>query len=123
MIFDLLRVALGRPVVEQANAEARVAAEAAADRAERAASLTVSVEARLERLNLLLIAALELLRDRAGVGEAEILAKVEEIDRRDGRADGRLRAPPRPCPSCARPNHALRLGCIYCGARMPLPMD
>jgi hypothetical protein len=77
------------------------------------------LERLLERMHLFQLAMLELLIERTGVTERQILAKVEEIDRRDGKTDGKLAPRPEPCPSCTRLNHSQRSNCVYCGAGLP----
>ena len=80
----------------------------------------VQLQSQMDRLHLMQLALLELNLERLGISEAQFLAKLEELDRRDGRPDGRLALAPAGCPSCKRPNHARRLACIYCGERLPL---
>jgi len=77
------------------------------------------LQAQLDRLNLLQLAAIELIIERLGVTEDQFLAKVEAIDSRDGRPNGRLTLAPAACPRCQRLNHAQRMACVYCGERLP----
>ena len=79
------------------------------------------LEEQVERLTLGSMALAELLRDRLGVPQAEIEAKVQEIDLRDGKLDGKLSRPAPVCPGCQRTNSPQRSACLYCGK--PLPMD
>ena len=79
------------------------------------------LEEQVERLTLSSMALAELLRDRLGVPQAEIEAKVHEIDLRDGRLDGKLSRPAPVCPGCQRANSPHRTACLYCGK--PLPVD
>jgi hypothetical protein len=76
-------------------------------------------EERLERLLLVSLALWELLRERTGLTEADLLAKVAEIDVRDGILDGKLRFPPIPCPNCNRPVYPRHHTCLYCGTKLP----
>lgn len=77
------------------------------------------MQAQLDRLHLLQLATIEVVMDRMILSEEQFLAKVEEIDRRDGRPDGRLTLAPAGCPRCQRLNHAQRTTCVYCGERLP----
>jgi len=79
------------------------------------------LEEQVERLTLASIALAELLRDRLGVPQDDIEAKVHEIDLRDGRLDGKLSRPGPVCPGCQRANSPHRTACLYCGK--PLPVE
>ena len=60
----------------------------------------------------------ELLRDRLKLGEQELLDKMQEIDLRDGRRDGRVTPAGDAVPMCGRCNRRLsprHERCIYCG--------
>ena len=70
----------------------------------------------VDRLTLAAMAMAEILRDRLGVSEHEIEAKITEIDLRDGQLDGKVRAPAQTCGSCQRRNGTSRRACLYCGA-------
>lgn len=79
----------------------------------------VHLHTQVDRLHLMQLAMIELVLERMNVSEAQFLAKVEELDRRDGRPDGRLTLSPAGCPRCDRLNHAQRTACVYCGERLP----
>lgn len=76
-------------------------------------------EDRLERLLLLTDAMWELLGERLGVSEAELAAKVAEIDGRDGSVDGRRVRPARPCDECGAAVPKDRATCLFCGHEQP----
>ncbi|HWL08881.1 MAG TPA: hypothetical protein VNQ76_10770 [Planctomicrobium sp.] len=78
------------------------------------------LELSLDRLSLATMAIAEILRDRSHITEEEIEAKIEEIDLRDGKLDGRLREPVTTCTSCDRTNPARRSQCLYCGESLPV---
>ncbi len=73
----------------------------------------------VERLSLAAMAVAEILCDRLGVTKDEIEAKVQEIDLRDGKLDGRLRAPANNCERCSHTNSPNRRKCLYCGEPLP----
>jgi spermidine/putrescine-binding protein len=75
----------------------------------------------IERLTLITQAMWELLRERTELSEADLFAKVEEIDLRDGVADGRVVLQRQNCPSCERVNSGKRASCIYCGTEIAAP--
>ena len=101
---------------EEARAAQRVAASTQ-HAADRAHARIEGLEQQVDRLTLFTVALIELLAEKGPLSEAQILAKTEEVDLRDGTADGRVGvAPPRPCSGCGRKVSARRPTCIYCGA-------
>ena len=94
-------------------------AEAAADRgahkAERVAQNVRDVEERLDKLSLLNYALWSLLQEKLGVSEAELLARVEELDLKDGKLDGRISSGIVHCEDCNRPLSRRHRKCLYCG--------
>ena len=73
----------------------------------------------LDALCLTSVAMWELLSERLGVKEDELLAKIQEIDLRDGRLDGKITRPPKQCTACQSPNNPSRSQCMYCGKPLP----
>ena len=69
----------------------------------------------VERLSLLNQALWELLRERAKLTDADLLAKAKEIDLRDGQEDNAISKHPVRCPSCKRVCNSKHFKCIYCG--------
>jgi len=69
----------------------------------------------VERLALTNAALVEILSERVGVTERDILEKIEEIDLRDGVKDGKITMKPRNCSKCSRVLPAKRKICLYCG--------
>ena len=72
-----------------------------------------------ERLKLVTMAMWELLRERTGISEAELKAKIDEVDMMDGKKDGRIRIRPtvNDCATCGRKVRSNAVACPYCGAR------
>ena len=73
----------------------------------------------LEGVALTCQALWEVLRDELGIPESRMIAKMEEIDLRDGRADGRISGQVRDCPQCGRRFSTRRKDCLYCGEPLP----
>lgn len=92
-------------------------AEAAASRAASDSNRRVDeLEDRLDRMALVNTALFELLCAKLGVTSEEIRTKVQEVDLRDGQADGKLGAAPvAPCNRCHRPISRKHARCLYCG--------
>ncbi len=59
-------------------------------------------QARIDALSLSCVAMWKLLSEELGVSEQELLAKIEEIDLRDGKLDGEIGSSTHNCPaSCS----------------------
>lgn len=73
------------------------------------------VENKIEKLKIVNQALWELIKERTSLEESDIIAKVKEIDGRDGKLDGKNRTESLECAKCSR---TLRRGdskCMYCG--------
>ena len=78
-----------------------------------------SLELQVQHMALACQAMWELLRERVGITEQELLAKISEVDLRDGTKDGRITTVQTSCPSCGKPSNSKNFVCIYCGATLP----
>ena len=87
----------------------------AKDEVGRQADRVRELEFAVQRSALVNQALWELLRSRFDLEEADLLAKVKEIDLRDGKLDGRMSAQTQTCPTCDRVLSAKYTRCIYCG--------
>lgn len=97
---------------DASNAAAAARAGAQARSAQDAA---MEMQERLDKLTLITMAMWELLRDRAKMSEADLLAKVQELDLRDGVPDGKITAVVNKCPHCNRTMSPRHQKCLYCG--------
>lgn len=100
--------------------EARNKAEDAAGRAKLVQGDLENLERRLDALVITCQALWEIIRTQTGLSDHAILEKMEEIDGRDGRVDGKISAGLSICPSCNRRSNAHRTTCLYCGAALPV---
>ncbi len=84
---------------------------------ENAALKTDAAEMRdqLERLCLLTQAMWELVSQKLGLTETNLEKAAQEIDLRDGIADGKMSAHPLRCPQCGRISNSKHKKCLYCG--------
>jgi hypothetical protein len=80
-----------------------------------------ALEAQVNHMALACQALWELLRERTGVSEQELLAKMKEVDLRDGAQDGRMTPVLTHCPKCGKPSNSKSTTCMYCGATIPKP--
>ena len=101
--------------------EAQQQAARAANKADRFADDIKSLERRLDRMTLATQALWEMLRDAGHLAEDALLAKMQEIDLRDGSADGKITRTITVCPQCGRNSNSKRLECLYCGSPLPSP--
>ncbi|HOW97903.1 MAG TPA: hypothetical protein P5567_00730 [Kiritimatiellia bacterium] len=75
-----------------------------------------TLRAEVERLLMIAEALWSILAEKFDLPEEELLRRIHEIDRRDGKLDGRVAPePPSLCPKCSRPMEKRRPYCMYCG--------
>jgi hypothetical protein len=92
----------------------------AADSPPRAPENARDVDERVDQLLIVCAAMWELVRERTGLTENDLIGKVAEIDARDGVADGRVTAKLRNCPKCQRVIFPKHRRCLYCGRETPV---
>lgn len=97
-------------------ASASASAATATDRAARVADEVSDLKRKVAHLSLVSQALWELLRENTDFTDEHLLHKIEEIDARDGRSDGKMGATLVPCPKCGRQCNSARGSCLYCGA-------
>jgi len=73
-----------------------------------------SLQRRVEVMALTNQALYEILRDRLGISDEEVVYRMAEIDARDGCKDGKMGARVAKCRRCARPVSTARQRCMYC---------
>lgn len=77
------------------------------------------LEERIDKLTLVCYAMWELLREKSGLTDEDLIARVAVIDAADGVADGKITQTVRPCVHCGRPVAARHQQCLYCGVSQP----
>jgi len=88
---------------------------AAKSKASQAAERVRILEANLAKVLMINEALWEILRDKLGLTEEDLNAKLYEIDMRDGVLDGKNQRSIAECPSCQRKVSPRHPACIYCG--------
>ncbi len=73
---------------------------------------------RLDQLTLATMAMWELIRDKTALTEEDLIAKMQEVDLRDGKEDGKLVLGVKTCSACRRPANPRHAKCLYCGAKL-----
>ena len=104
--------------VDQAfeNRRTESAANHATSQANRATERSVEVELEMERLQLVTQAMWEFLRERTEITDADLEAKIQEIDLRDGQSDGKMARQIAICGHCHRKTGVrAHRRCFYCG--------
>ena len=77
----------------------------------------MAIHSRLDALELACAGLWELVKDKAGYTDEEIAHYIRQVDMRDGKLDGRMRA--EICPGCGR--RLLARGnrkCLWCGSEL-----
>ncbi|OGV73214.1 MAG: hypothetical protein A3K19_30470 [Lentisphaerae bacterium RIFOXYB12_FULL_65_16] len=99
--------------ISAADADVAIAKRKAVDASARLEDLELTVE----RLLLINQALWETIAKHQELTEEDLLEKVNEIDLRDGKLDGKLkRSAFRKCKQCGRSLHRRHSKCIFCGA-------
>jgi hypothetical protein len=81
---------------------------------------TQQLEERLDKLTLVCMAMWSLLQQTSGLTEEQLIERVEQIDKLDGVADGKITRQAAPCPACKRMMSLRHKRCIYCGHERPV---
>lgn len=117
-MFDFLTgYVLGERAASRAAALSRDSAAAAG--AATAGELA-DLEARLDRL-VLVVEALWSLLAESGYTDSQLADRIRALDAADGTADGRLTPRPVPCRSCGAMVEAGRETCAFCGTAVSSP--
>jgi hypothetical protein len=96
--------------------QAQSQADEAARTAKRGEDRVASLERRIDALVLASVSMWSILEEKLGVTEAELTARMREIDLKDGKLDGKITGMVSACPSCGRVMSVRHPRCVYCGA-------
>lgn len=73
-----------------------------------------SLQRRLDVMALANQALFEILRDKLGISEDEVVTRMAEIDGRDGKKDGKIGPTVVACRRCGKKVNTARQRCMYC---------
>ena len=98
------------------RAEDGFAAARAQSAANQAKTEVERLRADVERLLLISEALWTFLKEQHGYTDEQLVQRIEQIDLRDGKLDGKVAKQPQPvCPDCGRVIQRKRNRCQYCG--------
>jgi len=75
-----------------------------------------SLEGKIDALSLACHAMWEVLREKHDLSDEQLEKKIQELDLRDGKLDGRLDMNVKNCPECGHKINKRHTNCFYCGA-------
>ncbi len=70
---------------------------------------------RSDRLTIACMAIWSILKEKLQFSEEELFKRMQEIDLKDGKLDGRIRSQVKECTSCKRVMSQSHQKCIWCG--------
>jgi hypothetical protein len=78
-------------------------------------AVTSRLDQRVDQMVLVVQAMWTLLQEKVGLTDAELLARVTELDTHDGATDGRVTRPPVKCAKCGAGVARKFNRCLFCG--------
>lgn len=103
----------------QRIAEAKTKAESASKTSFETKTSVDDLARKVDYLALICRAMWGLIQEHTELTDKDLLARVKEMDMRDGVPDGRFRET-KHCIECGRVTAAKQSACIYCGAENPI---
>jgi len=115
-MFDLLwNLYQHRQITELQERTGADRADAETAGRQAAQKVVQRLEARLDRLVLVVHAMWTLLREKTDLTDADLIKRATELDAQDGTVDGRVSRPPVPCSSCGAMICRKFNRCLFCG--------
>jgi len=101
---------------QQRIGQAEAAADKVRSKAAEAKRDVQDLDNRVDKLTLACMAMWELLKEKTGLTEEDLMERIRQIDLSDGRADGKVQKQISRCPKCDHVMSARHQKCMYCGA-------
>ena len=98
--------------------QAQSAADRASSRSDQVEIQLRQLESKVNSLALACQSLWEIVQEHTDINRDQLIAKMEEIDLRDGVKDGRITPKAKPCSKCGRQTSKRRPKCIYCGTEI-----
>lgn len=114
MIGDVLFASAAHCMETQGRDDGASASRTATD----ARTQNEFIQCDVEKLFMLTEALWTILKEKHGYTDQELVRRVEEIDLRDGKLDGKVAKVKPDCPKCGRKLMGKRPVCLYCGAEV-----
>jgi len=96
----------------------RVLAEDASEDVRQTQKEVEFLRQEMDKLTLTTMALWEIVRERFDISDQELMLKIHEIDKRDGKVDGKIPQEPVNCPDCGRPVSIKTNTCLYCDIKV-----
>jgi hypothetical protein len=100
---------------------ARNSADMAASAANQTRNDVAELEAVVDSLTLTCQAMWELLREKGSLTDEMLMQRMQDVDLRDGKRDGKMGTQASTCPACSRLSNPRHERCLYCGGLLPPP--
>lgn len=78
------------------------------------------LEEKIDALALACHAMWEIMQDKQNLTTEQLEKKIQELDLRDGKLDGKLNITVMNCPDCGHKLSPRHTNCFYCGAELPV---
>jgi predicted Zn-ribbon and HTH transcriptional regulator len=95
-------------------ADAQQTAAAAVNSVKETKEDAQALRKKIDALALANQALFEILAERFGLKEQDVVRRMADIDQRDGRKDGKMGGAPVPCRKCGRTTNTAQKYCVYC---------
>ena len=103
---------------ERRTREAKAESSVATSKAQEVQLQLSAVQRQVDRLSLACQALWELLLENTDIDEKGLRERIQQVDERGGRANGKVAHKPVECAQCGRTGNTRRGSCVYCGAKL-----
>lgn len=90
----------------------------AKNKAERSVTEISDLKRKADALTIACQALWEIVKSQSNLEDSVLLKKMQEIDGRDGKIDGKISKTLLTCSKCKRKTNSQRTQCLYCGHKL-----